>query len=86
MAYGLHATLRNLARRHAGGLTVRAILEKLATIEMIDVELPATDGQEIILSRYTEPEDDVKLLLKRMGLQLPGQSPPRIRAASSNPM
>ena len=86
LAYGLHATLRNLARRHAGGLTVRAILEKLATIEMIDVELPTTDGQEIILSRYTEPEDDVRLLLKRMGLQLPGQSPPRIRAASSKPM
>ena len=86
LAYGLHATLRNLARRHAGGLTVRAILEKLATIEMIDLELPTTDGQEIILSRYTEPEDDVRLLLKRMGLQLPGQSPPRIRAASSNPM
>ena len=86
LAYGLHATLRNLTRRHAGGLTVRAILEKLATIEMIDLELPTTDGQEIILSRYTEPEDDVRLLLKRMGLQLPGQSPPRIRAASSNPM
>ncbi len=86
LAYGLHATLRNLARRHAGGLTVRSILEKLSTIEMIDVELPTTDGQEIILSRYTEPQDDVRLLLKRMGLQLPGQSPPRIRAASSNPM
>ena len=86
LAYGLHATLRNLARRHAGGLTVRAILDKLSTIEMIDVELPTTNGQEIILSRYTEPEGDVTLLLKRMGLQLPGQSPPRIRAASSNPM
>ena len=86
LAYGLHATLRNLARRHAGGLTVRAILEKLATIEMIDVELPTTDGREITLSRYTEPEGDVALLLNRMGLQLPGQSPPRIRAASSNPM
>ena len=86
LADGLHATWRNLARRHAGGLTVRAIWDKLSTIEMIDVELPTRNGQEIILSRYTEPEGDVTLLLKRMGLQLPGQSPPRIRAASSNPM
>ena len=53
---------------------------------MIDVELPTSDGQEIILSRYTEPESDVKLLLKRMGLHLPGQSRPRIRAAYLHPM
>ena len=43
-------------------------LDKLSTIEMIDVELPTTNGQEIILSRYTEPEGDVTLLLKRDGI------------------
>ena len=86
LAYCLHATLRNLARRHAGGLTVRSILDKLSAIEMIDVALPTTDGREIILSRYTEPEDDVALLLNHLGFKLPGQSPPRIRAPSSDPM
>ncbi len=80
LAYCLHATLRNLARRHAGGLTVRAILEKLAGIAMIDVHLPTTDGREIVLSRYTEPEADVALLLSRLGLRLPGQSPPQVQA------
>lgn len=86
LAYCLHATLRNLARRHAGGLTARSILDKLSEIEMIDVELPTTDGREIILSRYTEPASDVALLLNRLGFTLPGQSPPRIRAPSSHPM
>lgn len=86
LAYCLHATLRNLARRHAAGLTVRTILDKLSEIQMIDVELPTTDGREIILSRYTEPASDVALLLNRLGFQLPGQSPPRIRTPSSHPM
>jgi hypothetical protein len=81
LAYCLHATLRNLARRHAGGLTVRAILEKLAGIVMLDVHLPTTDGREIVLSRYTEPPDDVALLLRQLGLALPGQSPPRVQAS-----
>ena len=83
LAYCLHATLRNLARRHAGGLTVRAILEKLAGIAMIDVHLPTTDGREIVLSRYTEPEADVALLLSRLGLRLPGQSPPQVQAQAN---
>ncbi len=79
LAYCLHATLRNLARRHASGLTVRAILDKLAAIAMIDVHLPTTDGREIILSRYTEPDGDQALVLSRLGLELPDQSPPRVR-------
>ena len=83
LAYCLHATLRNLARRHAGGLTVRAILEKLAGIAMIDVHLPTGDGREIVLSRYTEPEADVALLLSRLGLRLPGQSPPQVQAQAN---
>ena len=86
LAYCLHATLTNLARRHAGGLTVRAILEKLSTIMMIDVHLPTTDDREILLSRYTEPEPDAKLLLSQLNLQLPAQPPPRIVALDSQPL
>lgn len=78
LAYCLHATLANLARRHAGGLTVRAILEKLSTIMMIDVHLPTADGREILLSRYTEPDADVELLLSQLDLRSPTQPPPRI--------
>jgi hypothetical protein len=80
LAYCLHTTLRNLARGVAGGLTTAAILEKLTGLQMIDVHLPTTDGRRIVLSRYTQPEQDVALLLARLKLTLPKQPPPRIQA------
>jgi hypothetical protein len=30
---------------------------------MIDVHIPTTDGRELVLERYTEPERNLKLLL-----------------------
>jgi hypothetical protein len=81
LAYCLHATLRNIARRHAAGLTPRAVLEKLAAIQMVDVHLPTTDGRRIVLSRYTQPEQDVALVLARLGLTLPSQPPPKVLAS-----
>jgi hypothetical protein len=81
LAYCLHTTLRNLARAHAGGLTSDAILKKVAAIQMIDVHLPTTDGRHIVLSRHTEPERDLALLLAQLGLDLPAQPPPRVYAS-----
>jgi len=81
LAYCLHATLRNLARNHAAGLTPRAILEKLSTMQMIDVHLPTTDGKHIVLRRYTQPETEVALLLARLQLSLPEQSAPKLLAS-----
>jgi len=83
LAYCLHTTLRNLARGAANGLSCAAILGKLAAIQMIDVHLPATDGRRIVLSRHTEPEADLGLLLAQLGLTLPQQPPPRIYAAQA---
>lgn len=83
LAYCLHATLGNLARRHAAGLTPRAILETLSAIQMVDVHLPTTDGKHIILSRYTAPDDDAALLINRLGLTLPAQPPPQIYASAA---
>jgi len=83
LAFCLHTTLRNLARGAAAGLTSGAIVEKVASIQMIDVHLPATDGRHIVLSRYTEPEPDLALLLARLGLSLPKQPPPRVYAAET---
>lgn len=48
---------------------------------MVDVHLPTTDGRTLILSRYTEPQPDQRLLLDRLHLQLPAQPPPRITVA-----
>ncbi len=52
---------------------------------MIDVLLPTTDGREIILTRYTEPEPDLRLLIDRIKLVLPAQPPPKIAAVSLPP-
>ncbi len=81
MAYCLHITLRARLKPLAPGLTSRAVLDKLAGIQMLDVHFPTTDGRTLILSRYTEPNPDQRLLLGRLNLTLPPQPPPRITAA-----
>ena len=68
-------TLKQRLKALAPGLAPRAVLEKLAAIQMIDVELPTTDGRTIVLSRHTEPEDDPRLLLQRLKLDLPPSRP-----------
>ena len=83
LAYCLQVTLKQRLKALAPGLTPRAVLEKFAAMQMIDVELPTTDGRLIVLSRYTEPEDDQRLLLHRLQLQLPGQPPPKIAARAA---
>jgi len=81
MAYCLQVTLRARLRPVAGGLTPRAVLDKFAAIQMLDVKFPTTDGRTLILSRYTEPDTDQKLLLQQLKLTLP-PPPPRITASS----
>ena len=80
IAYCLHVTLRAKLKPLAPGLTPRAVLDKLAAIQMLDVHFPTTDGRKLILSRYTELNADQKLLVKRLKLYLPSQPPPRITA------
>ena len=82
LAYCLHVTLRARLRPLAGGLTPRAVLDKVAAIQMLDVHFPTTDDRTLILSRYTEPNTDQKMLLRQLGLTLPSQPPPRITAPS----
>ena len=78
MAYCLQITLRARLKPVAPGLTARAVLEKMAALQMLDVHLPTSDGRTLILSRYTQPEADQKLLLEQLKLTLPPQPPPRI--------
>jgi transposase len=80
MAYCLHVTLKARLRPVAAGLTPRAVLDKFATMQMLDVKFPTTDGRTLMLSRYTEPDTDHKLLLEQLKLTLPPQPPPRISA------
>jgi hypothetical protein len=80
LAYSVQVTLRHRLRRCAPGLTPRAVLEKFATIQMLDVWFPTTDGRWLIFARYTQPEKDHRLLLTQLNLQLPPQRPPRLTA------
>lgn len=80
VAYCLQVTLKHRLRSLAPGLTPRAVLEKFSDMQMVDVHLPTTDGRHIVLSRYTQPEPDLKLLLKKLKLDLPPQPPPKITA------
>jgi transposase len=78
LAYCLQVTLKHRLLVHAPGLTPTAVLEKLAGIQMIDVWIPTVDGRWLNLPRYTQPEADTKLVLKKLNLELPTQPPPRI--------
>ena len=86
IAYCLLVTLKNPARPRAGGLTPRDILEAFATIQMVDVHLPTTDGRHLVLPRHTRPDKEHELLLHLpglvpgIGMTLPQQSAPRITA------
>ena len=50
------------------GLTATAALEYVP------------DGRELVLPRYTQPEPEHRLVLEKLGWELPPQPPPRIRA------
>ena len=78
LAYCLQITLQRRLHALAPGLTARSALEKFAAVQMIDVHLPTTDGRELLLTRYTQPEPELQLLIQQLKLNLPPQPPPRI--------
>ena len=84
LAYCLNITLRQRLKALAGGLMPRVVFEKLATLQLLDVRVPTTDGRELLLVRRTEPDRDVALLLARLNLTLPPQPPPRISTPKAN--
>jgi hypothetical protein len=80
LAYCLQVTLKANLRPLAGGLTPREVIAKFKTMQMVDVHIPTTDGRELLLSRYTQPEAEHRMLLQQMRLSLPEQPPPKISA------
>ena len=83
LAYCLQVTLKAKLRALAGGTTPREVIAKFKTLQMVDVHLPTTDGRELTLSRYTQPEAEHRMLLDQLRLRLPGQPPPKITAAQA---
>jgi hypothetical protein len=78
LSYCLQVTLQQRLKALAPGLTVRSILEKFTSIQLVDVYLPTTDGKELRLPRYTEPDKEHLLLLSRLNLKLPPQPRPEL--------
>lgn len=83
LACCLHVTLKANLRELAGGTTPREVIAKFKTPQMADVHLPTTDGRELTLPRYTQPEPEHRILLDRLRLHLPSQPPPKISAAQA---
>jgi transposase len=81
LAYCLQVTLKARLKPLAGGITPREVLAKFKTMQMVDVHIPTTDGRELMLSRYTQPEPEHRMLLQGMRMQLPEQPPPKITAS-----
>ncbi len=79
LAYGLSVTVRHRLPAHAPGLTPQAGLESLSDILMLEVHIPLAEGRELVMPRYTQPEAEHRLVLDKLGWELPPQPPPRIR-------
>ena len=61
LAYCLQVTLQAKLRRVAGGLTPRAVLEKFATMQMMDVFFPTEQpGKELLFRRHTQPRRTIR--------------------------
>jgi len=80
LAYCLQVTLKARLKPLAPGLTPRQALDKFKAVQMLDVHIPTHDQREVILTRYTQPEAELRVLLQKLGMELPAQPPPRITA------
>jgi transposase len=83
LAYCLQVTLKANLRPLAGGITPHEVIAKFKTMQMVDVCIPTTDGRELVLPRYTQPEPEHRVLLQRLQLRLPEQPPPKITPAQA---
>jgi Transposase DDE domain len=81
LAYCLLVTLKQRLKALAPGLTARVVLEKLATMQMIDVELPTTDDRVVVLSRYTERRSDRSVEAQAAAAHLHGLLRERVRCS-----
>ena len=66
LVYCLQVTLKARLRPLASSLTPRQALNKFKTLQMVDVRIPATDGRELVPSRYTQPEAEHRVLLDQL--------------------
>ena len=73
LAYVLWKFLGQLCRQAGLGDEPRRVLDELSELRAVDVVLSTTEGQEIRTRCVTQPSDHQKILLDRLGWQLPGR-------------
>ncbi len=78
LAYCLQVTLKGKLKQVAGALTPRAVVDKFASIQMMNVVFPTSErDKELVFQRYTHPEKDHLMLLAQLKWELPEQAPPQ---------
>jgi hypothetical protein len=73
LAYVLWKMLGQLCQKAGLGNEPRRVLDELSELRVVDVVLPTTDGREIRTRCVTQPSDHQRILLDRLGLELPGR-------------
>ena len=71
LAYALYKTLEQWQQRAGLGKSPNTLLEEFARIQSTDVVLPVVDGRELRIRCIVQPDRAQKILLQRMGLELP---------------
>ena len=57
-------------------MTPEIILRELSRIQMGDIQLPTTDGRQLVLRRVARPDGEAKRILDALGLELPERLSP----------
>src|ERR1051325_1148016 len=84
LAYCLQVTLKGKLKQVAGGLTPRSVLDKFASIQMMNVVFPTQEeGKELLFRRYTHPQNDHLMLLAQLKWELPEQTPPLLTSTGA---
>ncbi len=73
LAYVLWKFLGQLCQKAGLGNEPRRMLDELSELRAVDVVLPTKDGHEIRTRYVTQPSDHQKILLERLGLELPSR-------------
>jgi hypothetical protein len=76
LAYVLWKFLGQLCQRAGLGNEPRRVLDELSELRVVDVVLPTKEGCEIRIRCVTQPSDHQRILLERLGLELPGRLHP----------
>jgi transposase len=73
LAYVLWGFLGQLCQKAGLGNEPRRVLAELSEIRAVDVVLTTKDGRELRTRCITQPTDHQRILLERLGLELPGR-------------